>query len=104
MKEMKDMQNSIQQLVGEITKVNDNITECQRDIQLEKATTEHIKSVLKKTLSGKTDDLMKDKEEIQRRRKERLEKQQSKNISIDKFLAIMQALKNEKEIGKFKMD
>lgn len=32
------------------------------------------------------------------------EDQKNKKITVEKFLAIMQALKNEKEIGKFRMD
>ena len=42
--------------------------------------------------------------ESKEKKQKKLEKEKTKKISIEKFLSIMQALKNEKEIGKFKLD
>lgn len=70
-----------------------------------RATTEHIKDILKKTLTGRYDDLKKEEEQARRKKQKKIEEdQKNKKITVEKFLAIMQALKNEKEIGKFRMD
>ena len=97
MDEILEMKENINLYVREIEGINKNIKDCERKIQIEKVTTEHIKDVLKKTLSGKTEDLKKDEEEKKRRKREKMEKENAKKISVDKFLAIMQALKVRKE-------
>ena len=64
--------------------------------------TDHFKDMLKKKLNGeKLQNFEEEEEEEDHRsmRKNQSGKLEGQKITLEKFLAIMQAIKNEKEIG-----
>lgn len=100
MEEMLQMKNKINEQIEKFENTDRQVKKKENEYQIEKEATDHLKDILKKSLSGKL--TIKENEEekakaILQAQRQSLSSQEEK-ITLDKFLAIMTAIKNEREV------
>jgi len=101
---MSKMKGEIRDFNQDIENLKKQCKEAEITILREKATIEHCKGFLKKKLSGEGKEEEKNKQNTQKAQESQKQEQFNTKVTVEKFLAIMQALKNEKEIGKLSIE
>lgn len=98
MSEMLDMKNKINDQIEKLDVTDKLVKKKETEYQIEREATDHLKDILKKSLSGKlmTKDLDDDKNKLAAGGQKQVSLEEK--ITLDKFLAIMTAIKNEKEV------
>lgn len=97
MNEMLQMKTKINEQIERLSATDLLIKKKEQELALEREATEHLKEILKKSLSGKQVQEVEDDQTAKAALKPNAESLEEK-ITLEKFLAIMQAIKNEKEV------
>ena len=99
MQEMMEMNYKINQQIEKLDITDKQVKKKETEYQIEREATDHLKDILKKSLAGKLNvkDLEDDKSKGFGPQKNQTINLEEK-ITLDKFLAIMTAIKNEKEV------
>ena len=98
MSEMMSMKEKINFQIEKLSTTDQLIKKKEQELGHERDATEHLKEILKKSLAGKQ---MQDIEEDYSPKRKSLKPSETleEKITLEKFLAIMQAIKNEKEVS-----
>lgn len=98
MAEMQDMKNKINAQIEKLDATDKIVKKKELEYQIEKEATDHLKEILKKSLSGKQPFRELEDEKLRQTANLKQTAVAEEKITLDKFIAIMTAIKNEKEV------